>query len=351
VSELQLPTQELTVEIVKEPSPEWDAFVRCDAHGTFCHLAGWHGVLSDSMGHEALYLTTRHECGAVAGVLPLFLVHSRLFGRHMVSVPLLNCGGPLGRPAPASALVAEAIRLAHSRGVASVELRSRVRMDTGLNEDYRKVSVQLPLPSTAEALWAGFRAKLRSQIRRPMNEGMEVRYGSSELPAFYEVYCRNMRDRGTPTLPRAVFQSVADTFGSEAVFGAVYHRDRTVAAGAGVLFNGEFEMTWASSLREYNRHAPNMLLYWSFMERMIQLGAHTFNFGRCTPGQGTHRFKLQWGGSDVPLPWQVWRKGGAANGAGTPGKVARFGAAAWQRLPVSIANRAGPTVARQLPWW
>jgi lipid II:glycine glycyltransferase (peptidoglycan interpeptide bridge formation enzyme) len=45
-----------------------------------------------------------------------------------------------------------------------------------------------------------------------------------------------------------------------------------VAGGCGFRFGQEFEMTWASSLRRYNKEAPNMLVYWSFMERAIAEG-------------------------------------------------------------------------------
>ena len=36
-----------------------------------------------------------------------------------------------------------------------------------------------------------------------------------------------------------------------------------------------------------------------------------FNFGRCSPGGGTHRFKQQWGGRDVPLHWYQHARDGA----------------------------------------
>ena len=62
-------------------------------------------------------------------------------------------------------------------------------------------------------------------------------------------------------------------------------------------------MTWASSLNAYKRIAPNMLLYYRFMERAIDAGIATFNFGRTSPNSGTHKFKLQWGARDEQLWW------------------------------------------------
>ena len=108
-------------------------------------------------------------------------------------------------------------------------------------------------------------------------------------------------------------------------------------------------MTWASALREFNRSAPNMMLYWCFMEAMIARGVRVFNFGRCTPDGGTHRFKKQWQGRDIPLCWMQWTRKPAVDTGAEPSGALRVASAAWQRLPLPIANRLGPMVARRLP--
>ena len=124
-----------------------------------------------------------------------------------------------------------------------------------------------------------------------------------------------------------------------------------VAAGAGFLYEGEFELTWASSLRAYAREAPNMLLYWAFMEEMVRRGVRVFNFGRCTPGSGTHHFKRQWGGFDVPLPWLQWslRAGSAESTPASERPVFRLAAALWRHVPLPITRSVGPLLARALP--
>jgi hypothetical protein len=35
----------------------------------------------------------------------------------------------------------------------------------------------------------------------------------------------------------------------------------------------------------------------------ISQQCHTYSFGRSTTGSGVHRFKHQWGATDVPLLW------------------------------------------------
>ena len=49
-------------------------------------------------------------------------------------------------------------------------------------------------------------------------------------------------------------------------------RASPVACGCAFQWGSEVEMTWASSLNAYKRIAPNMLLYYRFMERAIDVG-------------------------------------------------------------------------------
>ncbi|NIN49343.1 MAG: hypothetical protein GTN62_04415 [Gemmatimonadales bacterium] len=108
-------------------------------------------------------------------------------------------------------------------------------------------------------------------------------------------------------------------------------------------------MTWSSALRKYRRSRPNMLLYWSFMQRLIGLGIRCFNFGRCTPGSGTHEFKRQWGGADVPLPWLQWSSQGLSATPSPERRVYSLGAAVWRRFPRLLVDRLGPILARRIP--
>ena len=109
------------------------------------------------------------------------------------------------------------------------------------------------------------------------------------------------------------------------------------------------EITWAGASRELSRMAPNMLLYWSFMEETIRRGAGTFNFGRCTPGSGTHRFKKQWGGEDHPLPWGQWSPTGVVSTPSPDSAKFRLATSVWSRLPVGVTRVVGPVLARSLP--
>ena len=328
----------------------WNALVATWPGSTACHLSGWRHVMEDALGHETLYRVAIGEHDRPQGLLPLVRVRSRLFGDYLLSMPFLNDGGPLGTEEGREALGEYAMGEARSHGVDLLELRGRTPVPGGFATSQRKLTVLMALGQSSEALWnEGLKAKVRSQVRRPMKEGMTARFGSDLLDPFYDIFSRTMRDLGTPVLPKRFFAAVARHLAEHVVFCVVEHDGTPLAAGCGFLWNGEFEITWAGALREASRMAPNMLLYWSLMEESIRRGAHTFNFGRCSPDSGTHRFKRQWGGEDVPLPWSQWSPDGVASTPNPDAPKYRLATTVWSRLPLAVANRLGPPLARLLP--
>jgi serine/alanine adding enzyme len=327
---------------------EWDSFACRQSGYTHFHRLRWKRVIEGVLGHECVYLCAREPNGALVGILPLVRVRSQLFGHYLVSMPFLNYGGPLGSSEAVAALVNEACELARADDVRLLELRSRSPLDVSLPVSHRKITVLLDLPSDSDSLFQRFDAKLRSQIRKPQKAGVEVKFGRDQVRPFFDVFSRHMRDLGTPTHSLAFFEAIAESFASDCWFACAYLGSVPVAGGCGFRFGREFEMTWASSLREYNRDAPNMLLYWACMQRAIEDGASCFNFGRCTPGGGTHRFKQQWGGRDEPLWWYALS---STEGATVPSHNESYawGPRLWKKLPLPIATALGPSIVRCLP--
>jgi serine/alanine adding enzyme len=332
------------------PDADWDRFAASQPGYTHFHRIGWLRVIARVHGHEALALAARAPDGALEGILPLVRVKSRLFGHYLVSMPYVNYGGPLGTEDGVRALGAHAAGLARADGVKLLELRSRVALPLDLPVSHRKITVVLDLPGDPDALFGTFKAKLRSQVRRPQKEGVTVRFGADQLDPFYAVFSRHMRDLGTPVQPKALFAALLAEFGDEAWVGCAWLKGVPIACGWGFRWAGEFEMTWASSLAAYNGISPNMALYWGFMERAAREGVALFNFGRCTPDSGTHRFKRQWGGRDESLHWYQWTPAGTAAATPSPDDARyAWGPRLWRRLPLGLANRLGPPIVRGIP--
>jgi serine/alanine adding enzyme len=328
----------------------WENFLR-DARGsTHCHRYGWRRVMERVFGHECIYLVAKDDEGVVRGLLPLVRVKSVLFGHYLVSMPFLNYGGPLGDATAVRALTAAAAGIAERDRVRLLELRSGHELPIDLPVSHRKITVVLDLePGDPEVLWKRLDAKVRSQVRRPQKTGVTVRFGADQIAPFFEVFSRHMRDLGTPTLAHRFFDAVGEEFPQDVWFGCAYLHGRPIACGAALRFGGELEMTWASALVEFKKESPNMLLYWAFMERACNEGLQLFNFGRCTPDGGTHRFKKQWGSRDLPLWWYDLSREAGTTTPSPHDESYAWGPRLWKRLPVPVATFLGPRIVRCIP--
>ncbi|HXV16023.1 MAG TPA: FemAB family XrtA/PEP-CTERM system-associated protein [Gemmatimonadaceae bacterium] len=338
----------IRVEKFSGTTEEWNAFASAQTGYTHFHGIDWRDLMEAVFGHECIYLAARGADNLLVAVLPLVRVRSLVFGHYLVSMPFLNYGGPLGTTAGIRAVVEEAVALSRRDRVKLLELRSRVPLDIPLQPSHRKITVTLPLPLQPQDLFNRFAPKLRAQIRRPIREGITVVFGRDQVDPFYSVFSRHMRDLGTPAQSKKLFREIADRF-DDCWFGCAYLNGEPVAGGCGFLSGDEFEMTWASSLREFNRESPNMLLYWSFIEKSIASGLKRFNFGRCTSGSGTHRFKMQWGGREEQL-W--WYQHAAIENAKTPSpddSAFSWGPRIWKKLPASVTTTVGPSIVRYIP--
>jgi len=331
-------------------SDEWNAYVRRHPLGTVDHCWEWRRVFSEAFGHRSEYLAARRGSGIV-GVLPLVLFRSRMFGRSVVSLPMLNYGGLLADDETArEALIVEAERIGREFGARYVELRHRSRLTT-LPAREHKVSVRLPLADSAAAVWDSLDRKVRNQIRKGQKSNFTVTSGGAPfVDGFYQVFAENMRDLGTPVYSRRLFRMVAEQFPGRAVFHLVSLDARPVAAGVTILHNDTILVPWASSLRSFRHLCPNMLLYWTMIEHAVSAGARTFDFGRSSADASTLPFKLQWGALAEPQSWEYILL--------TATKLPEHGPAnprfsrvieAWKRLPLGIANALGPAIVRQIP--
>lgn len=324
---------------------EWDGFVSSHPGSTGYHEWGWREVFLRAFGHESIYLSARRG-GRIAGVLPLVHIDSRIFGRTLTSLPFLNYGGVVADDdAAAQQLFEAAAQVARERRCTHVELRHVARRFADAPARQHKVAMLLRLVSP---VWDGLDRKVRNQVRKAQKSGLKAERGGAELlDEFYTVFARNMRDLGTPVYSRRLFEEVLGTFPERTALHVVRLEGRAVAAGLTYRTAGAVEVPWASSVRDYNSLCPNHLLYWSVIEAAVQGGCDTLDFGRSTPGEGTYRFKEQWGAQPVALHWEYALLDGATLPNVSPSNPKyRMVIETWKRLPLPLANGLGPHIVR-----
>ncbi len=336
----------------------WDRFVEQHPDATIGHLRAWAAVIASAYGHEALPLAALVD-GELAGLLPLVLVRSRVFGDRLVSMPFLDYGGALvdgdaARDAGTDvtrALIEAAGEAGRARRARSLGLRQfhPIASDDPVADD--RVTMLLPL-STADAVWKSLPSERRNRVRKGEKSGLTVVWGGAELLAgFYDVFAANMRDLGSPVHSRAFFAEMLRQLPDTARVLQVRDRaGRPVGAAVCLFFRDTIAVPWVSSRRDAFALCPNFVLYWEVIRFGCAEGYRTLDLGRSFRNAGTFEFKRQWGAAPHALPW-IFRD----LVAGGPPPVDRDSSryhrlvALWKRLPVPIANVLGPWVRRQVP--
>jgi FemAB-related protein (PEP-CTERM system-associated) len=330
----------------------WDAYVNSKPSASNYHRYGWRDVIENSFGHQCQYLAAKDAGGAVVGILPLVFMRSRLFGRFLVSMPFFNYGGLLcDNREIGAALLAEAGMLRKELGAEHVELRHSDPWAGDLPTKRHKVCMALELAGDAGTQWQGFNAKLRNQIRKAEKSALSAVVGGTELlDDFYTVFARNMRDLGTPVYGKKFFATVLAAFPGDTRIITVSLEGTPVAAGLIARFRDTVEIPWASSIREYNQLCPNNLLYWTALQHALGIGCTRFDFGRSTPGEGTYRFKEQWGAKALQLNWQyLLPEGASLPELNTKNPKFELAIRIWRKLPLPLTTLLGPHIVKNIP--
>lgn len=343
------------VTVQDAPGADWDPFVMQMAGASLYHLSGWTEIAREVFGHRTLFVQARDAGGSLVGVLPVVQQRSRLLGNFATSVAFYNYGGALAaEPDVARQMMVRAAVAAEELGCRYLEFRDTQSRsgDWAMRTD--KITLQLKLPATLEALSKRLGSKLRSQVKRAEREEVQCRTGTGTLlDDFYGVFAENMRDLGTPVYPKRFFEAVLRRFAPYCQLVVIDWQGKPAAAAFLTFWQGRAEVPWASCRAKARSVGLNMKLYWELLSLSIGRGCTLFDFGRSTVDSGTYRFKRQWGAEPVPMYWYRWersRGGQPAAGGEERGKVMELATAIWQRLPLGIANALGPLISGALPW-
>jgi FemAB-related protein (PEP-CTERM system-associated) len=234
-------------------------------------------------------------------------------------------------------------------GEISSSKEDSVRPQFTVQTDSRKARMGLFLPGSSNEFFQSLKSKLRSQVRKPLKEGLYARIGGAELlDDFFSVLSVNMRDLGSPVHSKKFFRHVLATFEDRSNIVLVSKGNRPLACSLILGYRNVLTNPWASALKEYNFLSPNMLLYWTMLEYACDQGYEFFDFGRSTPDEGTYKFKQQWGAAPRPLYWYyVGRQEGQAGEQSQRIRL-RLAVRYWKKLPVSLTRVFGPMLRKHI---
>jgi FemAB-related protein (PEP-CTERM system-associated) len=316
-----------------------ETFVRSRPDGTPFHLPGWLEAVERGCGQSGSHFVAERG-GRIVGLLPLTGLRSRLFGSALVSSGFGVGGGVLGEGA--EALAGAAWDLACARGFASVELRGGPVPQGWERRGGLYFGFEREIPEGEEAILQSIPRKQRAEVRRAMAHGLEVSVGH-DVATHYRVYAESVRNLGTPVFPRRLFDAALEALDADIL--TVSQGGRPLASVLSLYHGDTVYPYWGGGTRAARAARANELMYFALMRHARARGFTRFDFGRSKAGTGAFAFKKNWGFEPRPLVYAV--KGDARETNPLSPRY-RLQVATWKRLPLWLANRLGPPIARGL---
>lgn len=329
-----------------------EGFVARHPQGTPFHRPAWFVSVAAATGNQA-HALVQEKHGEIVGFLPLDAIHSPVFGRVLASTGFAVGGGMLvGDGAEPDALFTAAEELACRLSYPTIELRGGLlpQPDGGWAlKTNSHCNFARPLAADDEAQLLDIPRKQRAEVRRSLGIDLTVEVGTAERDraGHYEVFCESYRNLGTPVFPRALLDAVVDSFGEDADILTVRHQGRAVASVISVYHGGAVMPYWGGGTRDARRLRANDRMYYELMLHARRRGCTAFDFGRSKTGSGAWSFKRNWGFEPEPLTYATWTQPGARKRDADPTSSSlSLQVALWQRLPLPVAIRLGPLIAR-----
>lgn len=329
--------------------PAWDRFVESHPDGTFFHLSAWKAVIEESFGHDCHYLVARQN-GEVVGVLPLTHVRGRIFGNSLISNGFCVYGGPLtASPTALLALDSAALDLARELRVERIEYRLRAPQHPDWacnNQTY--VTFRKEIAPEPEKAMLAIPRKQRAMVRKGIKEEL-VGEIDADVRRLYPLYAESVRNLGTPVVGRRYFECLRSVFADASEVVTVVRNGHPLASVISFFFRDEVLPYYGGGCRAAREHAANDFMYWEVMRRACTAGLRIFDFGRSKTGTGSFAFKKHWGFEPEPLHYEhrLLRLDEVPEINPLNPKYTLM-VAAWKRLPLAVANRLGPLIAREL---
>lgn len=329
------------------------AFLDGHAETTAFHRFEWLDAVEAALGHRTHWLIAERG-SEIRAVLPLSAVHSPLFGRALVSTGFAVGGGMLeAEPGEGAKLFGAAEELAQRLACPSIELRGGAlpEGDGWHHKHESHAGFVCDLAPDDEAQLTAIPRKQRAEVRKGLAREMEVRTGSSEQDRamHHAIYAESVRNLGTPVFPRKLFDAVMDAFGGDADILTVLNDGTPIASVLSLYHRGAVMPYWGGGVYAARTLRANDVMYYALMCHARARGMERFDFGRSKVDSGAYHFKRNWGFTPEPLSYAAWTASGQEPRDVNPlSPKYRARIAAWQKLPLVLANRLGPLIAAGL---
>jgi len=280
---------------------DWEGFLAARRARAFARFA-WGHILQESYGAKSFRFAARDSSGVVRGVLSAYSVRDargrlRFFGvrngmvadNDLTATRLIEAASARGRALGAASLLL---------GSGGTPLALEGRVD--------RKSLALALGADEDETWDKLRRETRVGVKRSVKRGARVEWGYRNLPAFHDVFARNMLDKGVPVHSLRFLETLREHLG-EAVDLVVVLNGDEVVAGMVVLWSADtLDLYLGAWLREHAALVPYQRMYWEAIQEAQRRGVRVVDMGESAEGSGTYKFKRNFGCEAEDVYYYAW---------------------------------------------
>lgn len=327
----------------------WQDFAH--AHASIFHSLEFRNVLLESFGYSCLYHLILDEQKNVCALLPLVSARNLGMKKVGVSLPFLNyldiCATTEEALNFAMASLAE-VKKIYELDYLELRLKETVFKDEQGSVNLNNFSFLLPLEQNEEDVLKLSTGSNRNHVRKVYRKNyFTVSFDKNNLPDFYKVYVRRMKELGSPAPDIIFFEKFFTELKENVFLLTVLDNENQQVVGGMLLVKSMHDKIlyypYGANLVEYNNKYLNNFMYWEAVKLGIRLELDFIDLGRSPLGSGTYKYKEQWGAKPVQLNYVLL---GAAGHAPPNKDDLNFLVELWKKIPAVITNFVGKKIIK-----
>jgi len=340
-------------ELEKNDEKAWDEYVLNSDASTFFHQTGWKNVIEKTYGHEPHYLMAEED-GDIRGILPLFLMKSRIFGKKLISVPFGPYGGVCANDSRIEKmLVEESKKLTCECNAKYLELRTKSNKNTTdeslINTKYYVTSILELNKDPNIILMEKFNRNKRKTIYKSQKKSLSYKW-TTETDDFYELFIQNMKNLGSPAHSKKFFDNLISEFPDSTRVLLVERENEVIYVSFYLFFRDTMINSWSSTLDIYRGNFPTDFGIWNAIKYGCENGYSYYDFGRSQRNSTNQEFKRRWGADTKELHYNYFLntlRNIPINTTDTPKR--QIFSNIWKNTPGILTNTLGPIFRSNFP--
>ncbi len=301
--------------LTQDNENDWESFVGTYVDKEYAYSLKWRRLLKDVFAYDDLYYLIWNDHD-LAGLLPVFMVKSKILKDRLISIPFADMGGFYFAPFVSDAVKLEAYhkvkeRLGHDLGMAATApFLFEVRGPHQSSNDFLirdchflKTSPYVKFIIKLDVTWAaiedGYHRSVRRILQKPSDELVIDAGGEECLPGVYAIYVQEMKRLGSFPLPLTFFAGLFRELGRDGgftVFTASY-AGKIIGAMTLIAFKDTIYADLIMSDVKFNYLFPKHYLYAESIKFAWQSKQYKYyDFSRTRRVGGVFEQALIWGG-------------------------------------------------------